>query len=134
MKEHTLRMDTIGIVASVLCMIHCIATPFLFIAKACTAACCADAPVWWQTIDYIFIVISFVAIFFATKNTTKKWISIALWSSWTLLLLSILNERLQTGLLPELFIYLPALAIVGLHFYNLKYCRCSTETCCATVQ
>lgn len=122
--------DFIGAVASVLCLIHCIATPFLFIAKACSVTCCSAAPFWWQAIDYLFLVISFVAIYYATKNASKKWVRIVLWSSWTLLLFTILNETLKTGLLPKSFVYFPALLIVVFHFYNLKYCKSSDKECC----
>ena len=37
-----------------LCLVHCIATPFIFITQACTASCCAESPIWWQSIDYVF--------------------------------------------------------------------------------
>lgn len=57
---------------------------------------------------------------------------IALWSSWAVLLFTILNETFETGLLPEMFIYFPASAIVGLHFYNRRYCKCAKDKCCAS--
>ena len=60
--------DSIGMIAGTLCAIHCIATPFLFVAKACSTVCCADAPLWWKAIDYIFLVISFIAIFLLQKT------------------------------------------------------------------
>ncbi len=122
--------DVLGAGASTLCLIHCAATPFVFVAKACTATCCADTPLWWQSVDYFFIVVSFVAIYFTTKNTTVNWVKIALWSGWTLLLFAVINETLQVILLSELFIYVPAIAIVLLHIYNLKYCKCADNTCC----
>jgi len=124
--------DLFGALASSLCLVHCAATPLLFIAKSCSATCCADTPIWWQVIDYIFIVISFVAIYYATKKSTKRWVQTALWSSWILLLFTLLGETLQLGLFPKSSIYAPALLIVGLHFYNLKYCQCSEDKCCAT--
>ena len=128
----TISYDFIGIFASSLCLVHCLLTPVLFIVKACTSTtpCCADTPIWWQIIDYVFIIVSFVAIFYATKNSTVKWVKFALWSSWLLLLLVIVSESLELGLFPESFIYFPALAIVGLHFYNLKYCQCAGDQCC----
>lgn len=127
------KSDLIGALASSLCLIHCIATPFLFVAKACSATCCSSSPVWWQAIDYVFIIISFFAIFFATKNSTKKWIVFALWSSWFLLLITILCETFETGLFPSSFIYFPSAAIIGFHFYNLKYCKCREDTCYAII-
>ena len=118
MKGITINTDSIGIFAGALCMIHCIATPFIFIVKACSATCCADAPLWWTIIDYVFIVISFIAIYFSTKNSRVKWIKFALWISWGLLLITILNHSLLILNLNKYFIYLPASSIILLHIYN----------------
>ena len=130
MNKLALSHDSIGIIASSLCMIHCIGTPFLFIAKACSTACCADTPLWWQAIDYVFLFISFIAIYYTTKNTSNKWIAPSLWLSWFILSLTILNHSFQLINLPNNFIYFPAALIIVLHFYNLKYCNCQEKECC----
>ena len=92
-----------------LCAIHCIATPFLFIAKACTATCCSEAPTWWIFIDYIFLIISFTAIYYTNKSTTMYWIKLSLWISWFLLGFSIVSHSFDITYLPKNFIYLPAI-------------------------
>ena len=130
MKTSAIPLDSVGIVAGTLCMIHCIATPFLFIAKACSSVCCSDTPVWWQLIDYAFLIISFIAIYFITKKSTLSWIKIAFWISWFLLLLTLLNHTFMIISLPEYLIYIPASAIIILHFYKIKFCKCSEDSCC----
>jgi hypothetical protein len=130
MKTVSYSSDNVGIIASALCMIHCIGTPFLFIAKACTTTCCSEAPLWWQIIDYFFLIISFLAIYFVTQKISLTWIKIVFWSSWIILLLTILNHTFQTFEMPTNFIYLPASTIIILHFYNLKFCKCSEDSCC----
>lgn len=125
--------DLIGALASGLCLIHCIATPFIFLAQTCSAICCDTAPVWWATIDFLFIGISLFAVYWSTKKSSKLWIKYALWISWALLCLMILNEKIQLLDLPELSIYIPALALVILHLYNRKYCKCKDHTCCTSV-
>ena len=129
MHRISLPFDTIGIIAGSLCTIHCIATPFLFIAKACSAACCADAPVWWVMIDYLFLFISFFAIFFINKSLSIKWLKASFWGSWTLLLFSILDHSFGIYYLPNNFIYLPSFLIIVLHVYNIKFCNCKNVTC-----
>tara|TARA_B100000674_G_C37065802_1_gene569349 strand:- start:6 stop:419 length:414 start_codon:yes stop_codon:yes gene_type:complete len=131
MYSTSLSFDSIGIIASTLCAIHCIATPFIFIAKACTSICCANAPTWWVMIDYIFLFISFLAIFFISKNLTVEWLKISFWLSWIVLLFTILNHSFDILYLPQNFIYIPSFLIIVLHFYNLKFCKCEKETCCA---
>ena len=124
--------DSIGIVACTLCAIHCIATPFLFVAKACSAVCCADAPLWWKAIDYIFLVISFIAILFITKNMSVIWLRKSFWVSWLVLLVTIINHSLEIFSIPEYFIYFPAGTIIALHFYNMQFCKCAGDSCCAS--
>lgn len=122
------KSDLIGAFASGLCLLHCIATPLLFIVQTCSATCCEASPSWWKWLDYIFLVISFVAIFRSSKTTTKRWIGQALWLSWSVLAFIILNEKTGWLLLPEFSIYIPALALIALHLYNQKYCQCN-ENC-----
>jgi hypothetical protein len=128
--QKKLQADYIGMLAGSMCLIHCLATPFLFIAKACVNPSCCDAPLWWRFVDFMFIIVSFVAIFYATQNSTKQWVVVALWVSWAVLLAVILNEAYEVIHLPEVFVYVPALVIVVLHFYNNRYCKCSEQGCC----
>ena len=130
MNKIAASYDNVGIIASTLCAIHCIATPFLFIAKACSAAaCCADTPIWWQLIDYLFLGVSFLAIFFISKNLTIKWLKLSFWVSWILLLFSILDHSFNFLYLPKNFIYIPSFLIIALHFYNVKFCKCQDVSC-----
>ena len=131
MNTRSFSLDNVGIMAGSLCMIHCIGTPFLFIAKACSVSCCSDAPLWWQLIDYFFLIISFVAIYFITKKTIPNWVKISFWISWLILLLTIFNHTFTIVEVPKYFIYIPASAIIILHFYNIRFCKCEEDSCCA---
>lgn len=124
-----LNPDYIGALSSCLCLIHCLATPFLFIAKACSATCCSDTPQWWQLIDYLFLIISFFAIYYAVKKSSKKSLNYGLWISWGVLCCVIINETLGFILLPEWVIYIPAFSIILLHLYNHRYCQCANDKC-----
>jgi len=132
MLKTRIKTDYIGASASLLCLLHCMATPFIFAVRTCSNTCCVDAPIWWQLIDYLFLVISFFAIYYATRESTKSWIRIALWSAWVTLLLTVMNETFKLAPLPERFFYIPSLVIVGLHLYNRRYCKCVGVDRCAT--
>jgi multidrug transporter EmrE-like cation transporter len=129
----TVKTDKVGIIASALCMIHCIATPFLFLAKSSSVSCCEDSPNWWSSLDFLFLLISFFAIYQVSKNSTKNLVKYAMWTSWAFLLTILLNEKIHLFSLYEYTIYFPALTLVILHFYNLKYCQCKTDTCCTNL-
>ncbi|GAA4232098.1 hypothetical protein GCM10022291_06050 [Postechiella marina] len=125
------KSDNLGAIASSLCLLHCIATPFIFIVQSCSLTCCSNTPTWWVFIDYFFLTISFFAIYRSTQTTTSKWIKPALWISWILLFFIIVNEKMAWLSLHENLVYFPALTLIALHLYNKKYCQCNTNTCCA---
>ena len=65
------KSDALGAIASGLCILHCLATPFFFIASACSLSCCNNAPLGWQWMDYVFLGISFIAIKYASNKKFK---------------------------------------------------------------
>ena len=62
------RADLIGALASSLCVIHCMATPFIFFIKSSADLCCSETPTWWQSIDYIFLTVAFFAVLHIANN------------------------------------------------------------------
>ena len=124
------KSDILGTFASSLCLIHCIATPFLFIAQAGSSTCCDTTPEWWKFMDYFFLAISFIAIYWTAKTTIINGVTPMLWLSWFVLATVILNEKLEMYPLPEAVVYVPAIALMTLHLYNRKYCKCKTDKCC----
>ena len=124
------KPDTIGAIVSTLCVVHCLLTPLLFVAQSYTATHSHEAPFWWKNLDYLFILISIIAVYESTKKTTNKLIKAGLWMSWIMLFLLILNEKLVWIELDEIITYSVALTLSMLHIYNLNYCQCETENCC----
>lgn len=122
--------DTVGALASTLCVIHCLATPFIFIAHTYAVEGGETSASWWRHLDYVFLIISFLSVARSATNTSKSFMKLALWLSWGILCLLILNEKIQLSALPEMITYVTALSLAVLHIYNLKYCQCKTHTCC----
>lgn len=121
------KSDVIGSTASFLCLIHCIATPFLFVAQAEILGHGESHPMWWGLLDVVFLVISYFAVWWSGQTTTRSWIRKALWISWILLAIIVMNEKLAVVELPEAVIYLPAISLIVLHLYNRKYCSQCVE-------
>lgn len=120
--------DLFGAIASALCLIHCIITPFLFIAHSCSASCAAS-PTWWKALNYLFLGIALVAIYYTNKNISKQWVKTSFYVCWVLLLFVILNETQGFVSIPEWVNYIPPVALIGLHLYSRKYCNCEAEHC-----
>jgi len=126
------RANILGVAASSLCLVHCLATPLLFSLHASQLNHHHAHPFWWGLLDIFFIIVSLVAVYWSAANSSKKWMQYALWISWVLLAAIILNEKMEIMHIPESFIYLPSISLVVLHLYNRKYCQCDDGNCCAT--
>lgn len=126
------RSDSLGAFSSGMCLIHCISTPFIFALQPLALADEA-APSWWKSLDYIFLAISFLAVYWSANNTPKRWLQYALWICWAALTFAILDEKMELFHLGEISVYFPALGLIGLHLYNRKYCQCAGEDCCANL-
>ena len=119
-----INSDTFGVLACALCVIHCIATPFIIITYNYSITEHITAPIWWKNLDYIFLIISFFMVYFSTQTTTKGLIKYLFWSSWVLLFGMIMNEKGGLFPIPEYITYTTAILLAAIHFYNLKFCRC----------
>ena len=125
------KSDVIGSLSSFICLIHCVFTPFLFAVQSHSSCCPTNTPLWWKSIDYIFLVISFMAVHKSANETSKRWIKHAFYAIWLFLCGIVLNERINYITIPHHLIYIPSLTLIALHFYNYKYCRCTEDTCCS---
>jgi hypothetical protein len=112
------KSDWLGIASASLCVVHCLFTPFLlFIASNFS---------WWHEVSYLFLIISFLAAYEASKHTNSRVALGIIWSSFALLAICIFFEE-EFHILHELS-YLASLGLIIGHLYNLKYCKkCNHE-------
>jgi len=132
MKITLQKPDSIGAIASMLCVVHCLLTPLIFIAHSCCKEGCDAAPTWWKSIDFIFLTISFISIYQSTKTTTQDAMKPILWSLWCLLSFLIINEKIHLLEIPETISYITAITLAFFHIYNLRYCQCDEKCCSST--
>ena len=126
----TSSSDIIGASASAMCFIHCLVTPFLFVAYSNTVIIENTYPWWWGILYIVFLLISLFAVYWSTYNTSKQFIKYTFWTLWILLALIIINEKWEIVHVAEVFIHLTTLGLVFLHFYNRRYCQCENDKCC----
>ena len=132
MKLIIRNSDRIGVVSSGLCMLHCFATPLLFLSQSSLIFISVDFTLTWFILNYVFLFISFIAIYHSVKNSTNRFIRIFLYLFWVVLSGLIINESLEIFSIPEAATYFSASSLICLHIYNLRYCRCDDEDCCAS--
>tara|TARA_S200000501_G_scaffold29607_1_gene25035 strand:+ start:802 stop:1167 length:366 start_codon:yes stop_codon:yes gene_type:complete len=117
-----------GAIAGVLCIIHCIITPLLFLINAELAT--KQTLFALQFIGYVFLIISFLAVYRSALNTTNNVVKVLFFIFWGALLFLILNESFGAFRIAETFTFISAFSLSALHIYNQKYCQCKDETCC----
>ena len=126
MKISTIHPDNIGATFSTLCVIHCFATPFLFITQSYMIV----VPGWWQALNYVFLALSLFAVYKTSQNSSNQIIKTLLFVFWGILASLLISEEFELFHLPEFITYLIGLTLAGLHIYNKKYCQCVDDECC----
>lgn len=132
MKLIIKNSDYIGASTSGLCMLHCFATPLIFLSQSAAINISLDITFLWYSLNYMFLLISFIAIYYSVKNSSNFLVKVLLYLFWLLLSALIINEGLSIFPVPELYTYISAFSLSSLHIYNLKYCRCDDDECCST--
>ena len=126
----SIKPDVFGAIASLLCLIHCFATPLLFFSHSSITGEALLTPFWWEALDFSFLAISFLAIYRSTQTTSKKIMKFLLWSFWALLFVFILNEKKSFINISGLYGDITAISLAALHIYNLNFCQCNDDNCC----
>ena len=126
MKTSTIHPDNLGATISTLCVIHCFATPFLFITQSYMLV----VPGWWQALNYMFLALSFFAVYKTSQNSSNQIVKTLLFIFWGILATLLISEEFELFHLPEFITYLIGLTLAGLHIYNKKYCQCVDDECC----
>ena len=124
------KSDSVGVISSGLCMIHCLSTPFFFVAAACSKSCCSAAPSWWLWIDYLFLFISFLAVLHSAKISKYFFLKVGLWISWLGLFVFIINISYGFIDISDNMKFIPAFSLIGFHLYNIKFGKCIDKECC----
>lgn len=121
MKEDFLsrKADYIGITGSVLCIIHCLVTPLLLMSSSLLKV---DALRFgYLSLDYVFICVNIVAVYFATRHFASPIVKACLWGFLSLFTVAILLEDVN-----EVFEYVGYMASAGLvitHLVNIRFHR-----------
>ncbi|HMP31042.1 MAG TPA: MerC domain-containing protein [Saprospiraceae bacterium] len=126
------KSDIIGISASFLCTIHCVITPIFFMAKPLMYASHAHHghahghshghDHAWAALDYVFLIIAFVAVWLSTNHTHNNKIKIGLWVGWALLTAGILIE-MSGKAIGSYIMYVGSFSLISLYLLNRKYCK-----------
>ena len=123
MKTNSLsrKADYIGITGSVLCIIHCLVTPVLLL----TTSLLQDSTfrIGYLSLDYVFIGVNIVAVYFATRHYAPIAIKRSLWGFLSLFSVALLLEG--TAPFFEYIAYIASAGLVITHLINIRQHRLS---------
>lgn len=110
------KADYIGITGSVLCIVHCVAAPVLVMTSSVLRNDTLRAG--FLSLDYVFIAVNIVAVYFATRQHTSSAIRTALWGCLFLFAVGLLLEDVSPGF--EYMAYAASTGLVIAHLFNLR--------------
>lgn len=113
------KADYIGILGSVLCIVHCLAMPAL--AFGSSFGHDHHAHVGFLSLDYFFILINAAAVYFATRGHKSLLVKLLLWGALLIFAVSLIFEE-QHVAFQWLGYFASALLITG-HLINVYLCQ-----------
>lgn len=113
------KADYIGITGSVLCIIHCLITPILLLTSSVLQN--STVRVGYLSLDYVFIGVNIIAVYFATRHYAPSAIKRSLWGFLSLFTVALLLE--ETAPIFEYLAYTASAGLVITHLLNIRQHR-----------
>jgi hypothetical protein len=112
------KADYIGILGSVLCIIHCIFVPALAFGTTMAHDHMHAGPI---SLDYIFIIVNGAAVYFATKEHKSLPLNILLWGALVIFAVSLIFEASHPVF--RILGYVGSCLLILGHLINLYICQ-----------
>jgi len=120
-RLRSLYADYAGIIAAVVCLIHCLAAPLVLGAAAHGHTHDHLAQGHWylhRGWDFVFLSIGLFAVWYSSRHSHRRWMNRLLWGSFGFLALSVLLEA--SGEIFRYLVYLSSLILVAAHLLQLR--------------
>lgn len=121
-SKYTAGADKLGIASAIICAVHCLVIPAIFLIKYSWADSVTSVhaghevlPYWWHALDYVFLIIGFVAVFHASTHAAGRGIKFALWFFLACLAVAVVFEEQLHWMA-----YVASAGLVTTHFINIR--------------
>ncbi len=127
LSKYSPGADKVGITSAVICAVHCLVIPAVFVVKYALTDGVAGSlsevwgtglPDWWELLDYVFLAVGLFAVFHAATHAPARGIRIALWVFWLCLAIAVIFEEHLHWLA-----YIASAGLVTTHFFNIRMHR-----------
>ncbi len=114
--------DLLGVAASLLCLIHCVLTPFLLLSSVLIVISPhgneEEIPLFWKALEIVFLILSFWSVRQATRQSLHAWIGYGLYIAWSILAITVILELVDVHFLGDYLKYIAVIVLIILHLYN----------------
>lgn len=123
LSKYTSGADRLGIISAIVCAVHCLVVPTLFLVKYSLTdtvmshgAKMGDGlPHWWESLDYVFLFIGFIAVYHAAAHAAGRWVRVSLWFFWICLGIAVFFESTLHWMA-----YIASVGLIFTHFFNIR--------------
>lgn len=114
--------DLLGVAASLLCLIHCVLTPILFLSSVLIVISPhgneEEIPLFLKALEMVFLILSFWSVRQATRQSLHAWIGYGLYIAWSILAITVILELVDVHFLGDYLKYIAVIVLIILHLYN----------------
>lgn len=122
-KSYQKHSDLLGMVSAGLCLIHCIVLPIFLLSATFSTGLLSHN---WHWLDYIFIMLALVAVYFSAKRVSNLYIRIGMWLSVFIFGVALLAHEISEY--AQYISIAASLTLMLLHFVNIRHChRCNVQ-------
>ncbi len=114
--------DRVGIIASVVCLVHCLIFPVLVLLRIPLSEWLHE---FWHALEYLFLLVSFAAVYFSARSTAKPWMRYFLWVSFFALAASILLKHYEDVF--DTMAIVAAVILIVAHIVNIRQLSCKVH-------
>lgn len=109
------KADVVGIIASSICIIHCVLTPLIVIVFS------EVIKEKYELLNYFFLLISLVSVVLSVRSSKHPLLKGLLIYFWIQLSLGLFLE--DTNIIFSILMYFSAIGLIGTHVLNIKHCN-----------
>jgi len=111
-KKLLVKTDLVGIITSLLCLVHCMAFPFLISLEPIYLK---NLPHDFQFLEYLFLLFAFVAMWYSSRKSISQ-IKISFYILFTLFIIGDVLEKVEPIL--HNLAYVGSFGLVITHYFN----------------
>jgi hypothetical protein len=113
-----INSDYLGITSSVLCLIHCLALPIIFVFTGYAGL--NETHILGIGVDYIFAILALVAAVYTARHAHLPYIKFSLIIGWLLFISGILLEEYGSW---HYLMHLGSATLIFSHYHNIRTCN-----------